>query len=240
MVKPFLVLFGVLLLGDALAATVPVLKPPLQRTLLGVQNGCFVETVAFLDQWNEVRGPDAWARLLQWGARADEEVVMGHAVAICESAGVLWCWDVNYGWTRLPMGAAQRENVDTVAAPVLKRYPKVQARYPTYRVDFPQEPTASPPVAQPAQANASLRDASIVGAQLAKRRPVNVVRFTHGTGEEKTESAAVVFVFHGRYCVYSPEMGTVPFRVRGDVANLRLIQDLLRRAFPGAGNVRKL
>jgi hypothetical protein len=49
-----------------------------------------------------------------------------------------------------------------------------------------------------------------------------------------------VFVFHGRYCIYVPEIGTVPFRVRGDVANLRLIQDLLRRGFPGVTGVTKL
>jgi hypothetical protein len=37
-----------------------------------------------------------------------------------------------------------------------------------------------------------------------------------------------------------PEVGTVPFRVRGDVANLRLIQELLRRGFPGVMGVKKL
>jgi len=151
-----------------------------------------------------------------------------------------WAGGEILGGPRWQRDGAERENGDRGADPGLGGYPKAQGGYPTYRVVFPQTPAAPPPVAQPAQANASLRDASIVGAQLAKRRPVNVVRFTHGPGEEKTESAAVVFVFHGRYCIYSPEMGTVPFRVRGDVANLRLIQDLLRRAFPGAGNVRKL
>ena len=49
-----------------------------------------------------------------------------------------------------------------------------------------------------------------------------------------------MFVFHGRYCIYVPEMGTVPFRVRGGVENLRLIQEALRRVFPGAIDVQKL
>jgi len=66
------------------------------------------------------------------------------------------------------------------------------------------------------------------------------VRFSYGTGDEIRESAAVVFVFHGRYCVYVPEMGTVPFRVRTSVENLRMIQDLLRRGLPGVTGVRKL
>ena len=227
-----------LVVGTAVGA--PVDKPPVQHAMMGVANGCFVETVAFLDRWNEARGADAWARLLQWGAREDEEVVMGHAVAICESRDALWCWDSNFGWTKLPVEAGQREDVAVVAAPVLKRYPKVTARYPTFRLDFPQTPSPVIPTAQLTAVNTALRDASIVGAHLAKRRPVNVVRFSYGPDEAKKESAAAVFVFHGRYCVYVPEMGTVPFRVRGDVANLRLIQELLRRAFPGVSGVKKL
>lgn len=217
----------------------PAEKPPLPHAMMGVANGCFVETVAFLDRWKEVQG-DAWARLLQWGAREDAEVVMGHAVAICEARGALWSWDINYGWHKLPVDAAQREAVETIAAPVLKRYPKVSARFPTYRHDFPQTPAAVAPVAQAANNNPALRDASLAGAGLARHRPVNVVRFSYGTGDELRESAAVVFVFHGRYCVYVPEIGTVPFRVRTSVENIRMIQDLLRRIFPGVTGVRKL
>jgi hypothetical protein len=232
--------FLLVALAVASAQGAPKEKPPLQHSMLGVANGCFVETIAFLDRWHESHGADAWARLLQWGAREDEEVVMGHAVAICESRGALWSWDSNFGWAKLQLDLAQRDNVATVAAPVLKRYPGVTARFPTYRFDFPQTPGAAAPVVQLTATNTALRDASIVGAQLAKKRPVNVVRFSYGPDEAKQESAAAVFVFHGRYCVYVPEMGTVPFRVRGDVANLRLIQDLLRRAFPGVSGVKRL
>lgn len=222
------------------ACAAPAEKPPLQHAMMGVQNGCFVETVAFLDRWHETLGPEAWARLLQWGAREDEEIVMGHAVAICESRGALWCWDSNFGWTRLGVDPAQREQANVVSVPVVERYPRVTTRFPAYRFDFPQTPGAAPPVAQMTAGNTSVRDASIVGAQLARKRPVNVVRFSYGPDDAKQESAAAVFVFHGRYCVYVPEIGTVPFRVRGDVANLRLIQDLLRRGFPGVVGVKKL
>ena len=222
-----------------LAAPAPAEKPPLQHAMLGVSNGCFVETVAFLDQWHDTHGADAWARLLQWGAREDEEVVMGHAVAICEARGALWAWDSNFGWSKLPVMPAERENVATVAAPVLQRYPKVTARFPTYRFDFPQTPSRVVPSPQLSAATA-IRDASIVGAKLARKRPVNVVQFSHGPEESRKESAAAVFVFHGRYCVYMPEVGTVPFRVRGDVANLRLIQELLRRGFSGVSGLKKI
>jgi hypothetical protein len=239
-VKPYICfsLFVALLLTLARAA--PAEKPPLQHAMLGVANGCFVESIALLDRWNDTHGADTWARLLQWGAREDEEVVMGHAVAICEARGALWSWDSNFGWTKLQLESAQRDNVAAVAAPVLKRYPRVTARFPTYRFDFPQAPATSAPVVQLTATNTSLRDASIVGAQLSKKRPVNVVRFLYGPDDARQESAAAVFVFHGRYCVYVPEMGTVPFRVRGDVSNLRLIQDLLRRAFPGVNGVKRL
>ncbi len=226
-----------LLLPGLLAAAAE--KPPLAHAMMGVSNGCFVESVAFLDHWKEVNG-DAWARLLQWGAREDEEVVMGHAVAVCESRGALWSWDINFGWSRLALEVTQRENVEAVAAPVVKKYPRVTARFPTFRHDFPQSPAAVPPVAQPAQSNPSWRDASIVGARLAARRPVNVVRFSYGAGEEKRECAAVVFVFHGRFCIYVPEVGTVPFRTRTSVENLRVVQEMLRRLLPGVTGLRKL
>lgn len=222
------------------ATAAPTEKPPLSHQMLGVANGCFVETVAFLDRWSEVQGADAWARLLQWGAREDEEVVMGHAVAICESRGALWCWDSNFGWAKLAVDPAQRDTADVVAVPVLKRYPRITARFPTYRFDFPQTGSGATRSPQLTATNTSVRDASIVAAQLAKKRPVNLVQFSHGPEEAKQETAAAVFVFHGRYCVYVPEIGTVPFRVRGDVANLRLIQDLLRRGFPGVTGLKKI
>ena len=160
--------------------------------------------------------------------------------AICEAAGALWSWDANFGWAKLAVDAAQKDSAESVAAPVVRKYPRVSARFPLYRYDFSQTPSVTPPAAQLTESNRSIRDASIVGAELAKKRRVNVVRFSHGAGEEKRESAAVVFVFHGRYCVYVAEMGTVPFRTRSSVENLKLIQDLLRRAFPGVSGVRKL
>ncbi len=208
--------------------------------MLGVANGCFVESVIFLDHWKEARGGEAWARLLQWGAREEEEVVMGHAVAICEAPGALWSWDINFGWTKLGVEPAQKENAEVVAAPIVKKYPRVTPRYPTYRIDFPQAPAPAAPSAQLTSTNPALRDASLVGERLARHRPVNVVRFSYEAGGAKKESAVAVFLFHGRFCIYSPEAGTIPFRARGGVENLRLIQDLVRRLFPGASGLEKI
>lgn len=231
-------LLGVLL--SVISALSAAERGPLPHAMLGVANGCFVETVAFLDHWREAKGPDAWSRLLQWGAKEEDEIVMGHAVGICEAQGALWSWDINYGWTRLPAATAAREQVEVVAAPVLAHYPKVTARFPTYRFDFPQAAGGAIPAAQPAHPNPSIRDASIMGAALARHRPVNVVTFKRLEGGAGKESGAVVFVFHGRYCVYVPELGTIPFRARGGTENLRLIQELLRRSYPSASSVKKL
>lgn len=226
------------LLTGAQAATPE--KPPLTHEMMAVANGCFVETVAFLDHWHERFGANAWARMVQWGAKAEDEVVAGHAVAVGEAQGRLWCWDINFGWRPVPVDAAKRENAEAVAAPIVARYAGISARFPLYRFDFPQAAEDAPPTAQPANPNPSFRDASIVGATLSEHRPVNVVRFLHGPTGQQQESAAVVFVFHGRYCVYVPEIGTVPFRARGSVENLRMIQQCLIRLLPGTNSVRKL
>ncbi len=233
-----LLLWAAILAGCWSGRAAPAERPPFAHAPLGVGNGCFVESVILLDRWTEQGGGERWTRLLQWGAREEEEIVAGHAVAVGEHRGKLWCWDVNRGWAALPVEPAAREDAAAVAAPVLRHYPRIEARYPVFRHDFPQ--AAGRPPALPEGAGAAVRDAVRAGEQLGRRRPVNVVRFVHGPAEAPLESAAAVFVFHGRYCVYLPERGTVPFRLRGDVSNLRLIQDLLRRSLPGARDLRRL
>ena len=51
---------------------------PLPHAMMGA-NGCFVESVAILEHWQEAKGGNARARLLQSGAKADGETVAGHA-----------------------------------------------------------------------------------------------------------------------------------------------------------------
>jgi hypothetical protein len=240
--------FAMLWLGLAVVtgteARTPAEKPPpppLQHPTMGVENGCFVESVVFSDAFQEKYGPTAWVRLLQWGATEEEEVVAGHAVAVCQVRDRLWCWDINSGFSVLPVPPALRENVEKVAAPILVHYPKISAYAPLYRREFPQAPDPAPPTARLTETDLAVRDATVAAARLARHRPVNVVGFTYIDGEGgRRRSAAAVFVFNGRYCIYAPEYGTVPFRVRGSLKNLRLIQELLRRMFPGAFEVRPL
>jgi len=218
-------------------------KPPLRYVPMGVANGCFVESVVFYDTLLDTFGADAWCRVLQWGAKEDEEIVAGHAVAVFEQQGRLWCWDMNRGFTALSVEPAQREDVEKVAAPILTKYPRITAFFPLYRYDFPQTPDPAPPDENRAviQTDLVFRDALLAGARLAKHRTVNVVQFSFMENGETRQSAATVFVFNGRLCIYFPERGTVPFRSRAlAVQNLRLIQEAIRQQYRGAQSVKPL
>ncbi len=238
----------VILPGAGLVRAATAERPPMPHAPMRVANGCFVETVAMLDAWQDKAGTETWAKLLRWGAKEEEEVVAGHAVSVVEKQGRLWCWDVNFGWSALSVDAAQRENIDTVVAPIVARYAKVKAQYPLYMADFAQpagaasDPGSNYDIAKAASevaANDSLRDVLVVAGNLSRHRPVNVVTFTYGPEGQRRASAAAIFLYGGRYCVYVPELGTVPTRARGGVENLRLIQEILRRLCLGAGDVKK-
>lgn len=214
---------------------------PFRYAPLGVRDGCFVESVAFYDALRERQGSTAWCRILQWGAKEDEEVVVGHAVAVFTHQGKLWGWDVNFGFAPLPVETALKEQPEAVAPPMTGKYPTITARFPLYRHDFEQQPDPSPPAEMALSDNAALREASRVAARLAKHRPVNLVEYTYVRAGQTLAGAACVFLFHGRLCVYVPGYGTVPFRARAlSVDNLRQLQQALRTIHPGAGNLKAL
>ena len=236
-----IILFALLaVLGPGLpAAEKPA--PPFKHERLNVANGCFVESVYFCDRFHEKFGEDSWVRLLQWGAKEDEEVVAGHAVTVFEFKGKLWAWDINHGFLALDLPAAQREMVGKVSPLVIARYPRITARYPLYRFDFPQTADPAPPREQTVSDDRAVRDASRVAEKLASHRPVNLVQFSYVNGGETVVSAAAVFLFHGRLCVYLADTGTVPFRARQlSVRNLRQLQECLRRIHPGAFGLKSL
>jgi hypothetical protein len=55
---------GVRLLANlslALSFAHAVERPPMAHAMIGVANGCFVESVAFLDTWHERMGGESWA-----------------------------------------------------------------------------------------------------------------------------------------------------------------------------------
>jgi hypothetical protein len=218
-----------LLAGPAVRAAAAE-APPLAHSAIGVPNGCFVETVALLDDFADAAGASAWARMLQWGATEQDEVVAGHAVAVVESRGKLWCWDVNFGWSALAVPTGRREEAEVVAAPLTARYPTISPKWPSYRFDFPQTPAAS---AKPPGVAAE-GPAKTVAARLAKHRPVNLVEFSYMENGAPRKGQAVVFNFHGRFCIYAPEKGTVPFLPGpGGILAIPRISNALRRMYTG-------
>jgi len=214
-------------------------RPPVHYEPMRVANGCFVESVACFDLFRENAGEDSWERVLQWGAEEAEVMVAGHAVAIVESSERLWCFDINHGWSALPVDAAQRDAAAVVAAPVLAKYPRITAFYPVLWSDAIQPP--GPAYSEPASSEEIAHDAGLVAARISRHRPVNLVEFSVPENGGLRTSEAVIFVFGGRMCVYAPEQGTVIFRApRTTVGNIRLVQDMLRRMFPGSERVRAL
>lgn len=239
-----MVLCVALVLGAAATAIAPSIfgeeRPPFRYEPMGVSNGCFVESVACFDAYHEKFGEGGWVRVLQWGAREDEVMVAGHAVTVFETAGVLWCWDVNVGWTPLAIPPSDRDNAAALAPPIVANYPRVTALYPILWDGGGQAPEAGPPGADAAAEAVGAQYARIAAVRLSRHRPVNLVEFNQVADGETRTREAVVFVFGGRMCVYSPEVGTTLFRARSSVWNVRLTQEMLRRLFPGAEQVRSL
>jgi hypothetical protein len=226
-------------LGAATLVCAQPVAPPFAHQRMGVANGCFVESVAFGDDFRERFGGEAWQRLLQWGAKAEEEVVAGHAVAVFVHRGKLWSYDINRGFSALRAHVEQREMIEIVAKEVTAPYvDKITPRYPTYREDFSESQPGAVPAAFDGVVEPDLRDAAVVATRLAKHRAVALLEFTYPEKGGVKRGAAVAFVYHGRLCVYTPSNGTVPFRAQAQsVKNLRQLQLLLRRIFPGASNL---
>jgi hypothetical protein len=237
--KPWFFLFALFVLGVLAARAADGVgppKPPFTHTPLNVPNGCFVESVAFYDEFMQKNGAAAWCRLLQWGAKEEEEVVAGHAVAVFQSGDKLWCWDVNFGFEPLDFEPAKRDDAVLISVPLTAKYPKISAQYPLYRMDFPQTPEVRPPGALDPTNELGLRDTARVAARLGLYRPVRLVQFTWLQDGVTVPGSACAFVFNGRLCVYTPTNGTVPFHVPAlTVANLRQLQELLKRICPGTG-----
>jgi hypothetical protein len=218
-------------------------KPPFPHETLGVSNGCFVESVCFYDHYQEIFGMDPWVRVLQWGAKENDEVVAGHAVAVFELGGQLWEWDVNFGFLPLDVPLDFRDDIARVASPIVAKYPGIVPQYPIYKYDAaPQPPEEHLPEVLDTNEVAAFRDATRAGARLGLHRPVNVVQFSYVDGTGTTQqSAATAFIFNGKVCVYFPERGTYPFLLLyRSILNLRQLQQAFRKVYPGAFDLKSL
>lgn len=216
-------------------------KPPFVYEPLGVANGCFVESVCFYDRYEELFGPDQWARVLQWGAKDGEMFTTGHAVTVFELEGRLWAWDINFGFLPLDVPLDSREDIAKVTPPILAKYPGIVPQYPLYFLDLAQKPEEHPPEVLATNEDPAFRDATVAGARLAAHRPVNIVEFSYLQNGEKRQSAAAVFVFGSRVCVYFPERGTYPFILgQRSILNLWQLRYAFDRVYPGASSLKSL
>ncbi|HEV8073304.1 MAG TPA: hypothetical protein VGP21_04150 [Opitutaceae bacterium] len=218
-------------------------KPPFPHETLGVSNGCFVESVCFYDHYQEIFGADPWVRVLQWGAEENDVAVSGHAVAVFELRGQLWAWDINFGFLPLEVRLDSKDNITQVAAPLVAKYPGIVPQHLTYRYDAaPQQPETHLPEVLATHEVRAFRDATLAGARLGAHRPVNVMQFSYVDGSGDTlQSAATVFIFNGKVCIYFPEHGTFPFILPNlTIFNLRQLQWAIRQKYPGAYDLKSL
>ncbi len=212
-------------------------KPPFPQETLGVGNGCFVESVCCYDHYQEIFGAEPWVRVLQWGAKENDQLVAGHAVAVFELRGKLWSWDVNFGFLPLEVPLDFREDIARVASPIVAKYPGLVPQHLTYHYDAArQQPEGHLPEVLATHQVRAFRDATLVGARLGAHRPVNVMQFSYVDGSGATlKSAATVFIFDGKVCIYFPERGTFPFILPNlTIFNLRQLQWAIRKDYPGA------
>jgi len=189
----------------------PKMKPPFPYESLGVHNSCFVESVHFYDVYSawRVAGDASWVRVLQWGNRdGDYKISTGHAVAVYVADGKLCGYDINFGFWAINLAVEKHADVTEVGPKVFAHYPQFKPVFARYREDFPQPPPSKPPEFLFYHANPDVREATRVASELGRYRPVSVVEFAYVEKGAKQVSAAAVFVFGGRLCIYFPRGGT--------------------------------
>jgi hypothetical protein len=221
---------------------VAAVTPPFSHETLGAGNDCLVESVYFYDHVKELFGPNTWVRILQWGAKENDVVVGGHAVAVFELQGQLWAWDINFGFMPLNVPLESKENIALVMAPIVAKYPDIEPYHPMYRQDSSQQPELHLPEVLATNDVPAIREATLTGARLGLHRPVNVIEFSYPDGSGgKLQSAATVFIFYGQVCIYFPGEGTYRYIFPNlTVVNMRQIQWAIRQEFPGASDVHSL
>jgi trehalose utilization protein len=136
-----------------------------------------------------------------------------------------------------------RDDLARVASPIVAKYPGIVPQYPLYRYEVaPQQPEAHLPEVLATSEVAAFRDATLAGARLGLHRPVNVMQFSYVDGSGATlPSAATVFIFNGKVCIYFPEHGTYPFNFPNlTIYNLPQLQWAIRKVYPGAFDLKSL
>ncbi len=222
-------------------------KPPFRYEPVQVRNGCFVESVIFYDRYQakQLGGKEGgWCRVMSWGAQeGDYQVGKGHAVAVFSSKRrELWFYDINFGFRPLDVAYDRRADITDTAPPIVGHYPQQRAVFLRSYEDFPQRAPKKKPDFLFYHANPDVRDATKVAHALAGYRPVRVVEFDLKAegGAPPVSTAATVFIFSARLCVYLPRAGTHISKQQVVVAldDLAYVTKVIEGVSPGAANVR--
>lgn len=220
---------------------VVVVKPPFEYEPLRVRNACFVESVHLYDIYlaKHQGRADSWVRILEWGNQeGDFKISSGHAVALFQANRQMWIFDINFGFLPLKVPVERRADITDVTPEIFARYPQHKPVMARYRDDYPQPPAAKRPDFLFYHANPDVRDATHVANELGRFRPVNVIEFKYPENGQMQTSAAAVFIFGARVCIYFPRGGThisnPPLR---SVEDLNWVKYVLGRIYPGAQDV---
>ena len=220
----------------------PKMKPPFPYESLGVRNSCFVESVHFYDVYTawKVGGDAGWVRVLQWGNQeGDYKISTGHAVAVYVAEGRLYGYDINFGFWPIDVPVEKRADLSEIRPKVFAHYPQFKPVFGRYREDFSQQVPPKPPEFLFYHANPDVRDATRVASELGRYRPVSVVEFSFLEKGARQESAAAIFVFGGRLCIYFPRGGThISNPLVRAIHDLNLASYVIKRLYPGVTNIK--
>jgi len=126
-----------------------------------------------------------------------------------------------------------------VGPKIFVHYPQFKPVFARYRDDSVHPAPPKPPEFLFYHANRDVRDATRVASELGRFRRVSVVDFSFIEKGTKQASAATVFVFDSRLCVYFPRNGThVSNLLLPSVDNLKLTSMIIQRIYPGATDIR--
>jgi hypothetical protein len=228
------------------APPVPFFAPakPFHYAPLGVRNSCLVESVRFYDAFRASDPGDAgaWVRVLQWGNHAGNlrHITQGHAVAIFLVRDTLWMYDVNFGFVPLGAPVEKRNDLATVASEILVKYRLDKPAYVFYHQDLLPLPSQPPKQFTYMSGNADVRESTRVASELGRARTTRVVAFVyHDTHAGRMQtSAATLFEFNRRLCVYFPSQGTLTTELHPDsLENVQRVTAIVHQVYPGATGI---
>lgn len=228
----------------AAAVAISPMANPFNYAPLGARNSCMVESVRFYDAFRASNpgGTGGWALVLQWGNSAGNlrQVALGHAVAVCLVQDTLWMYDVNFGFVPLRTPAAKRDDLPAIQSEILAKFRQTKPGYVIHHQNLMPVPARLPQKFTYVTGNADVREATKVASEIGRHRVTRVAGFVyHDSNARRTQaSAAALFEFNRKLCVYFPSQGTLTTELHDDsLENVRKLAAIIQQVYPGATDV---